>query len=420
MVVQLRSSSSPYSTPSLAKVKYFNDKPSVTNSLFPTKLFINENIPEILTFRQRYQDNDGYDEKNHAISLYSPVKKVVTIEEFFAGGIKKLVGSIPIVYAKLHKIHHENGWTYIGCKGCGSAVKEIDPVEARAKSSGSSSFKASGSSSSKANKSAKRFWWCKKHELIEVVVPKYKVIVSVIDDTGSASLLLFDDMIDEMVGIPCYKLKEKYGANAEDIFPEELITNIVAKRLLFRIKYTEYNINNNHHVYQVKHMYEDAEFIKLHKKDFIYELAKVKYFNDKPSVTNSLFPTKLFINENIPKILAFRQRYQDNDGYDEKNHAISLYSPVKKVVTIEEFFAGGIKKLVGSIPIVYAKLHKIHHENGWTYIGYKRCGSAVKEIDPVEARAKSSGSSSFQSMWVILFQSNQHLQNGSGGAKKLN
>ncbi|GKE00393.1 replication protein A 70 kDa DNA-binding subunit B [Tanacetum coccineum] len=176
-----------------------------------------------------------------------------------------------IVYAKLQKIHHENGWTYIGCKICGSAVKEIDPVEARAKSSGSSSFKACGSSSSKATKSAKRFWWCKKHELIEVVVPKYKVIVRVIDDTGSASLLLFDDMIDELVGIPCYKIKEKYGANAEDIFPEELITNIVGKRLLFRFKYTEYNINNNHHVYQVKHMYEDAEFIKLHKKEFIYE-----------------------------------------------------------------------------------------------------------------------------------------------------
>nr|GEU86904.1 replication protein A 70 kDa DNA-binding subunit B [Tanacetum cinerariifolium] len=41
--------------------------------------------------------------------------------------------------------------------------------------------------------------------------------------------------------------------------------------------------------------------------------------------------------------------YQDNDRYDEKNHAISLYSPVKKEVTIEKFFDGGIKKLVGSI-----------------------------------------------------------------------
>ncbi|GKC81310.1 hypothetical protein Tco_1137027, partial [Tanacetum coccineum] len=39
----------------------------------------------------------------------------------------------------------------------------------------------------------------------------------------------------------------------------------------------------------------------------ILQLAKVKYFNDKPSVTNSLFATKLFLNEKIPEILALRQ-----------------------------------------------------------------------------------------------------------------
>nr|GEU55242.1 replication protein A 70 kDa DNA-binding subunit B [Tanacetum cinerariifolium] len=85
-----------------------------------------------------------------------------------------------IVYVKVHKIHRENGWTYIGCKRCGSTVKEIDSVEARAKSCGSSSSKACGSSSLKAANSAKRFWWCKKHELIEVVdsdeeFPNYRI-----------------------------------------------------------------------------------------------------------------------------------------------------------------------------------------------------------------------------------------------------
>ncbi|GKC02650.1 replication protein A 70 kDa DNA-binding subunit B [Tanacetum coccineum] len=101
---------------------------------------------------------------------------------------------------------------------------------------------------------------------------KYKIIVRVIDNIGSASLFLFNDMIDKLVGIPCYKLKEKYGSNAEDIFPEELTNNIVGKRLLFRFTYTEYNINNNNHVYRVKMMSNDDEFIALHKKDFIHEL----------------------------------------------------------------------------------------------------------------------------------------------------
>nr|GEW92912.1 replication protein A 70 kDa DNA-binding subunit B [Tanacetum cinerariifolium] len=185
------------------------NKPSLGNALFATKLYINDKLPEIEAFKRRYQDNDGYDEKNHAISLYSPVKKEVTIDEFFADGIKKMVGSIresgygyeAIVYAKVHKIHCENGWTYIGCKQCGSSAKEMDSSQANSTASG----------------------------------PKYKVIVRVIDDTGIASLLLFDDMINKFVGIPCYKLKEKDGVNAEDIFHEELTTNIVEDNDMFQI-----------------------------------------------------------------------------------------------------------------------------------------------------------------------------------------
>ncbi|GJZ37070.1 replication protein A 70 kDa DNA-binding subunit B, partial [Tanacetum coccineum] len=69
----------------------------------------------------------------------------------------------------------------------------------------------------------------------------------------------------------------------------------------------------------------------------------------KASVSNCLFFTKLYLNEDISEIVAFKQRYLENDGEYEKNHAISLYSPMKKEVTIEEFFAGAIKKMVGSI-----------------------------------------------------------------------
>ncbi|GJZ94612.1 replication protein A 70 kDa DNA-binding subunit B [Tanacetum coccineum] len=184
-----------------------------------------------------------------------------------------------IMYAKVHKIHRENGWTYIGCKRCGSRAKLIDSSESKSKTSSQSSSKTSGESSSfaawhntsKPPKASKQLWWCKRHELIEAVGPKYKVIVRVIDETGSASLLLFDDMIHKLVGVPCYKLKEQYGPNAEDTFPEELTNNIVGKRILFRFTYSEYNISNNNHVYQVKMMCENPEFIKHFKKDFITE-----------------------------------------------------------------------------------------------------------------------------------------------------
>ncbi|GJX95431.1 hypothetical protein Tco_0921035 [Tanacetum coccineum] len=68
----------------------------------------------------------------------------------------------------------------------------------------------------------------------------YKVIVRVIDDTRSTSMLLFDDM--------AFKLR---------------------KKLLLRFHYTDEHITNNNHVYQVKMMSEDEAMITLFKKDFI-------------------------------------------------------------------------------------------------------------------------------------------------------
>ncbi|PWA86519.1 hypothetical protein CTI12_AA140430 [Artemisia annua] len=146
----------------LARVKYFNKKPSINPAVFSTKLYIDEDLPEIHAFRKRYQEVDGYDATKTAISVYTPVKKEDTPEEFFAGGIKKMVGCIResaweydcIVYGKVHKIHREYGWTYIGCKRCGRVAKPFEEDE-----DDSSSKKQVGSS--KTEKAKQQFWTCK-------------------------------------------------------------------------------------------------------------------------------------------------------------------------------------------------------------------------------------------------------------------
>nr|GEV70648.1 replication protein A 70 kDa DNA-binding subunit B [Tanacetum cinerariifolium] len=209
------------------------DKASVINCLFSTKLYLDDNIPEIVAFKQRYLRNNGEDEKNHAISLFSPMKKEVTIEDF-------LLEYDATVYAKVHKIIVRMAVLMLDAKDLGI----IHPSHQR---------RSNNSGGEKAMK----------------LLKLYKVIVRVIDQTGSASLLLFDDMISQLVGVPCYKLKEQYGANAENTFPEELTNNNVGKRLLLRATYSEYNISNNNHVYQVKMMSENPEFITHFKKDFI-------------------------------------------------------------------------------------------------------------------------------------------------------
>nr|GFD32768.1 replication protein A 70 kDa DNA-binding subunit B [Tanacetum cinerariifolium] len=79
-----------------------------------------------------------------------------------------------------------------------------------------------------------------------------------------------------------------------------------------------------------------------------------------------------FINRDLPEIQAFRQRFKELPEYDENQFKIYVFTPQKPVVTFAEFFHGAVKKMVSSIReceqkshcIVYAKIHRIHKENG--------------------------------------------------------
>ncbi|PWA68919.1 replication protein A 70 kDa DNA-binding subunit B [Artemisia annua] len=238
----------------LAKVSYFGDKPSVTNAMWGSKLYMNDDIPEINSFRQMYEGKDGYDPAKHSISVFSSAKKELTSEDFFKGAVKKMQYNC-IVYAKIHKIHREHGWAYLACKRCGCKATEIEK-------------KQTSSSSSKFKK--QQTWNCKKHKEITAVGMKMKVIVRVIDDTGSASLVMFDDMIAKLCGVDCYGLIKEYGPEVDDYFPAELNT-LIGKKMLFRFEYTEFNVTNNNHVYQIKLISDEETMISYFKKDFMIE-----------------------------------------------------------------------------------------------------------------------------------------------------
>ena len=42
-------------------------------------------------------------------------------------------------------------------------------------------------------------------------------------------------------------------------------------------------------------------------------------------------------------------RYQEIDGYVEKNIVLNIFSPSKKEITADEFFENAVRKMVGSI-----------------------------------------------------------------------
>ncbi|GKB70707.1 replication protein A 70 kDa DNA-binding subunit B [Tanacetum coccineum] len=212
-----------------------------------------------------WPEKEEFDPNNHSIALFSPVKKEVTADEFFKGAIKKMVGSIRdsdssfhcILSAKIHKIHHEFRWTYLACKRCGRSAKEMDQCKAS----------SSGTKGKKEN-----VWNYRIHKALNAfgVGMRFKVNVRVIDVSGSASLLLFDDWVFKLGGEQCYNLIKKYGENHDEYLPDELNV-LVGKRLLWRFHYTDEHIINNNYVYQVKLLSKDEDWITIFKKDFITE-----------------------------------------------------------------------------------------------------------------------------------------------------
>ncbi|PWA56462.1 replication protein A 70 kDa DNA-binding subunit B [Artemisia annua] len=234
----------------LAKLKYWKgemayviDNVSVSPVMNGTKIFINADLPEVRSFKTSYQKRDGFDESALKIEILSPTKTILTPKTFFKGASRKNVRDIRdsfnevncVVYAKIHKIQKEFGWCYPACKQC--------------------------------SRIAKKSWRCDMHGMLKSVTHRYKVIVRVIDHTGSASLILFDNMIQRLLDIPCVNLKEQYD---DDDFPTELDI-LIGKKKLFRFLYSKFNINNNNHVYQVKMISDEKSMIKKFKEGFVYE-----------------------------------------------------------------------------------------------------------------------------------------------------
>nr|GEV84339.1 replication protein A 70 kDa DNA-binding subunit B [Tanacetum cinerariifolium] len=96
-----------------------------------------------------------------------------------------------------------------------------------------------------------------------------------------------------------------------------------------------------------------AKFQKLHDERealghvvMILRLCKVKYFNEKPSVINAMYSTKLFLNDDLPEIAAFRHRYSEREGFDPYN--IPLHYFLQVLVGSEGY--------IRFVPSLYSKL----------------------------------------------------------------
>ncbi|GJX95673.1 replication protein A 70 kDa DNA-binding subunit B [Tanacetum coccineum] len=199
--------------------------PTIHNALFGTKIYVNRDIPEIVAFRTRVQEHEGYDPSQYKILVFASELKVVSIAEFFQGCVKKMVGGIrecdPVGYPLYRVCHNtqDTQRTWVGLYACKQCNKRIDTLMGR---------------------NDKPSFICDEHGNVQVA-SRFKVIIRPIDQSGSAPVVLFNNNFFNLSGYTAWELMEKHGMDPDEYWLGEL-DSIVGKKCLFKIFFFEYNV----------------------------------------------------------------------------------------------------------------------------------------------------------------------------------
>ncbi|KAJ1429547.1 hypothetical protein SESBI_08330 [Sesbania bispinosa] len=187
-----------------AKMKNFKGSVGVSNTTYNSKLFINANIPEIEDFQMRLKSSDS--QQGIQFSQLSDHASLTLEEEFLERGVYKSIADLKEV---TQDIESEYNWCYRACKKCSLGLK-LD-----------------GS-----------MFYCKKCVThYSTFVTRYSIQLRVVDETDSASFILFDKEASNFLKIPAYELRTSYIAKGGDKnrHPEE-IDSFKDKKFLFKVQ----------------------------------------------------------------------------------------------------------------------------------------------------------------------------------------
>ncbi|XP_045798032.1 uncharacterized protein LOC123892275 [Trifolium pratense] len=104
--------------------------------------------------------------------------------------------------------------------------------------------------------------YCDKCKMPRTAVPRYKVHLQVIDDTGSITFVMFDRVVFQVVGLTAQDLLDAMNNDpSSPSYPKEL-DMFVNKWMLFKVEVTDANFYRNWRGYNVKKVTSDEDIIK--------------------------------------------------------------------------------------------------------------------------------------------------------------
>lgn len=94
---------------------------------------------------------------------------------------------------------------------------------------------------------------------------RYKIYVRVVDETGSATFVLFDKDVKKLITISAYNMRGVV-ADCGDQFPEEL-NDVAGQTALFDYKVTQsWNLDKDKHDYTVTKLTKEEKVLDAFRK----------------------------------------------------------------------------------------------------------------------------------------------------------
>ncbi|KAK2454686.1 replication protein A 70 kDa DNA-binding subunit [Trifolium repens] len=221
----------------LCKLKKYLGVMGISNAFYGTKLMLNADIPEVTDYIQRM--NDANVELTQVLSQVSGPAVLSVADDLMQTRrmtIEDLIESTEKCYGTVLawacEIDNESGWFYQACTKCASRITFMGGQ-----------------------------LYCVKCNMPRTAIPRFKVNLQVMDDTGSITFIMFDRVVTQFIGRTSQDLLDTMnrGSNS-DAYPHELDV-FVNKRMLFKVEVTDANLFRNWRGYTVKKLSYDEEVI---------------------------------------------------------------------------------------------------------------------------------------------------------------
>ncbi|KAL8053100.1 hypothetical protein ABFS82_05G050900 [Erythranthe guttata] len=278
------------------RTKTYLGKTGLSNALNVSNLLINPDLKEVLDYKDKLDaSEESYVPSISQLSSQSSFSQTsdplqtdrMTIDECIEANQECVVS----VLAKVMDIEGDNWW-YHGCSKCS---RKVEP-----------------------SLSLKRYF-CVKCKKTLPAVPRFRIQMSVIDDTGSASFVIFDRIATQLIGKSASDLLDTSNKdNQNSDYPSD-IDGLINVEILFQVSISDRNVETKWPVYTVKTATNDEGVIQQFRTRY-----SIKLFDEEDEIAVSPGNVSQQVDDNLKDLTALDDQVTPTSKSPKKRECVDV------------------------------------------------------------------------------------------------